>query len=73
MEPTYTPHQFALDQRLMPWPEVAERWNAMSGERITHARVCQVAYAAQEKLKAELSDIAVDYYDNAPSCGGCDE
>lgn len=58
----YTPHQFALDNQLMPWPEVARRWNSMSGENITHARVCQVAYEAQKKLAAELQDVADVYF-----------
>lgn len=62
-EMNYTPHQFALDQCLTPWPEVAAKWNRMSGESITHARVCQVAYAAQEKIRVALADVAEEYFD----------
>lgn len=43
---------------LRPWEEVQTMWNSRSGERITSARVRQIAKRAMRKLRQELTRVA---------------
>lgn len=48
--------RFAHEQNLMPWSQVHDRWNAMSGQNITRARVWRIASRAEEKLRDAMDD-----------------
>jgi hypothetical protein len=39
---------------LMPWEEVARRWNEMSGESISDSRCQQLAGRAEKKIHAAM-------------------
>lgn len=53
----------ADEQGLMPWRDVRDAWQAISGERLSRSRVWQIGLRAEAKLRAALADLE-------PECGG---
>jgi hypothetical protein len=47
---------------LMPWEEVARRWNEMSGENISDSRCQQLAGRAEKTLNRELVGVAREMF-----------
>jgi hypothetical protein len=48
---------FAHRQRLTSTYDIAEAWNAMSGENISRTRVWQILKRAERKLRERLADL----------------
>jgi hypothetical protein len=49
--------EFASRHRLTSTYDVAEAWNAMSGENLSRTRVWQILKRAERKLRTRLADL----------------
>ena len=58
---TYMTKWFTEEQGMPTWDEIAQMWNARSGETLTRSRVWQIAMVAEEKLRQALAGTNEEY------------